>query len=348
LKSFNKRLKLNLSAIIYARHCRATGIAVVLIMTLILTPLFTGTGVAAEKITVGTLKFGSVDWLVDVIKTNKLDAKEGFSIDTLMLASNNGASVALLGNQADMVLGDWLWALDQRAVGEDFLFAPYSAAMGAIVVPPNSPIRSLADLKGKKLGVAGGALDESWLMLRAYGLKTGMGDFNKIANPVFAASPLLNQQIKTGQLDAALNFWNYVAPLEGDGYKRIIGVSSIVKGLGLDTTVPLLGFIFRQSLVDRQPKAVAGFMRAVLAAQNILLKSDAEWDRLRPKTQVTSDAEFQAMKRVYREGALLHWGTKEREAAAKLFSILTSLTDAKVVRENVKFDPAVFWSAHTY
>lgn len=322
--------------------------ALFLILIICLSAVFSGSGSAAEKITVGTLKFGSVDWLVDVIKTNRLDVKEGFNIDTLMLASNNGASVALLGNQADMVLGDWFWALDQRAVGEDFLFAPYSAAQGAIVVPPNSPIRALADLKGKKLGVAGGPLDESWLMLRAYGLKTGMGDFSKITNPIFAASPLLNQQIKAGQLDAVLNFWNYVAPLEGDGYRRIIGVSSLVKGLGLDGTVPLLGFLFRQSLVDRQPKVVTGFMKAVLAAQNILLKSDTEWNRLRPKMQVASDAEFQSMKRVYREGALLHWGAQEREAAAQLFSILTSLGDTQVVREGVKFDPSVFWSAWTY
>jgi len=46
--------------------------------------------------------------------------------------------------------------------------------------------------------------------------------------------------------------------------------------------------------------------------------------------------------------ALLHWGTKEREAAAKLFLILTSLGDARVVRENVKFNPAVFWSGLVY
>jgi hypothetical protein len=41
-------------------------------------------------------------------------------------------------------------------------------------------------------------------------------------------------------------------------------------------------------------------------------------------------------------------GPKEREAAAKLFSVLTSLGDAQAVRENVKFDPAVFWSALVY
>ena len=305
---------------------------------------FTVAGAAPTKIIVGTLQFGSVDWLVDVIKTHKLDGKEGVAVETLPLASNNGASVALLGNQADMVLGDWVWALDQRAVGEDFLFAPYSATLGAIVVPPDSPIRTLADLKGKKLGVSGGPLDESWLMLRAYGLKMGMGDFSKTTEPVFAAAPLLSQQIKAGQLDAVLNSWNYAAPLEGSGFRRVIGISSLVKGLGLDTTVPLLGFLFRQSLATRQPDAVAGFLRAVRTAQGILLTSDAEWDRLRPKMRVNSDAEFQALRRVYREGALPHWGPKERDDAGKLFAILTSLSGSGVVKEQVKFDKAVFWS----
>jgi NitT/TauT family transport system substrate-binding protein len=341
---------LNLLSVVRRTLFRPSKLTVLLYLSLILgsASSLTVTSEAAEKITVGTLKFGSVDWLVDVIKANKLDVKEGITVETLVLASNNAASVALLGNQADVVLGDWFWALDQRAVGEDFLFAPYSAAMGAIVVPPDSRISSLAELKGKKLGVAGGAVDESWLLLRAYGLKTGLGEFSKITEPVFAAPPLLNQQIKAGQLPAVLNFWNYVAPLEGAGYKRIIGVSSLIKGIGLDTTVPLLGFIFRQSLADKNPGTVAGFMRAVLAAQNILLKSDAEWDRLRPKMQVASDAEFQAMRRVYREGALLHWGTQERDAAAKLFSILTSLGGSPVVRENVKFDNAVFWGGLVY
>jgi NitT/TauT family transport system substrate-binding protein len=88
---------------------------------------------------------------------------------------------------------------------------------------------------------------------------------------------------------------------------------------------------------------VAGFLRAVRAAQSILLTSDAEWDRLRPKMRVNSDAEFQALRRVYREGALLHWGPKERADAGKLFAILTSLSGSGVVKAQVKFDKAVFW-----
>lgn len=60
-------------------------------------------------------------------------------------------------------------------------------------------------------------------------------------------------------------------------------------------------------------------MRGVRAAQDILLKSESEWDRLRPKMQVASDAEFQGMKKVYREGALLHRGRKNVKLRPSFF-----------------------------
>ncbi len=46
-------------------------------------------------------------------------------------------------------------------------FLPYSSTEGALMVPGDSPVRSVADLAGKRLGVAGGPLDKNWLLLRA-------------------------------------------------------------------------------------------------------------------------------------------------------------------------------------
>ncbi len=300
----------------------------------------------AQTIRVGVLQYGSVDWLVDVIKDHKLDEKEGFTLRTTPLASNNAAHVALLGGEADAVLTDWFWVLRQRAIGEDFVFFPYLATQGAVMAPPGSPINSVTDLKGRKIGVAGSPLDKSWLMLRAYGLQLGIGDLNKTADPVFAAPPLLDQQLKAGRLDAVLNFWHYAAPLESAGYKRVISIPALVKGLGIDTAVPILGFVFRQALADRDPVAFNGFARAVMAAQKLLVESDAEWDRLRPRNprmKDASDSEFRALRQAYREGRLEHWGVRERQAAAKLFDILIRVGGPEVVGEGVQFDEAVFW-----
>ena len=74
---------------------------------------------AAETLKVGVLKFGTVNWLMDVIKHHKLDRKNGFELEILPLASKNATSVALLSGEADSIVTDWLWALRERARGGD-------------------------------------------------------------------------------------------------------------------------------------------------------------------------------------------------------------------------------------
>ena len=100
------------------------------------------------------------------------------------------------------------------------------------MVPPNSPIKTLTDLKGKKLGVAGGPLDKSWLLIVAYALRTANLDLRTDTTQVFGAPPLLAEKAKQGEIDAVLNFWPYAARLEAAGFKQLIGIEDVVSELG--------------------------------------------------------------------------------------------------------------------
>ena len=126
---------------------------------------------AAGELRVASLKFGSLSWLLETIRAEGLAEKAGVNVIVVEVATNQAGPVALLSGEADVIVSDWPWALRQRAMGEHVKFAPYSSALGAVMVAPDSPIKKLADLKGKKLGVAGGAIDKSWLLLRAYSQK---------------------------------------------------------------------------------------------------------------------------------------------------------------------------------
>ena len=94
--------------------------------------------------------------------------------------------------QADVIVSDWTWALRQRARGDDLKFFPYSSALGSLMVPKGSTIKSLSDLTGKKIGVAGTGIDKSWILLRAYSRKTLGKDVADFAEPVFGAAPLIS------------------------------------------------------------------------------------------------------------------------------------------------------------
>ncbi len=301
----------------------------------------------ADSVRAGILKFGTVEWLLSVIQEHKLDKAEGYDLNTLALASNNALQVALLGGEADVIVTDWFWVLRQRTAGDDFQFAPYSTAVGAVMVPKDSAIKSVADLKGKKIGVAGGPLDKSWLLLRARSIDTSAGDLIQTARPIYGAPPLLNQQIIYGDVDALLTYWHFAAQLEAAGFKRLASVSELMKEVGLKTEIPLIGFAFPGKLAKAKPDLIAGFLRSAHAAQEILLKSDAEWERLRPLMRPANDAEFIAMRDRYREGITFAWGPDQQAEAAKLFAILARVGAEELTGKNVTFDPQIFWQSPT-
>jgi ABC-type nitrate/sulfonate/bicarbonate transport system substrate-binding protein len=88
--------------------------------------------------------------------------------------------------------------LGASALGDNLVFYPYSSALGAVMVPANSPIKGIADLKGKKLGVAGGPLDKSWLLLQALARRSGI-DLKTEAAIAYGAPPLLTQKALQGE-----------------------------------------------------------------------------------------------------------------------------------------------------
>ena len=136
---------------------------------------------------VGVLKFGTVSWELDVLRRHGLDRAHGVQVEPLELAGKDGAAVALQGGAVDVILTDWLWVARRRALGGDFTFVPHSHATGGVMVKKGGDIKSIADLKGRKIGIGGGPVDKSWLVLRAYARKTAGLDLAKEAQPVFAA-----------------------------------------------------------------------------------------------------------------------------------------------------------------
>ena len=171
---------------------------------------------AADRIRLAVQKTGTLAWELDVIKTHGLDRKLDLVIEPIELASTEAGKIALKGGSADLMLSDWLWVARERSLGDGLVFYPSSSTLGAVMVPAQSSIRELIDLKGKRLAVAGGPLDKSWLLLQAWARRAGV-DLRKQATVVYGAPPLLTEKALQGEIDATLTFWNFCANLESKG-----------------------------------------------------------------------------------------------------------------------------------
>lgn len=302
----------------------------------------------AGTLKVGVIKYGTVNWELDVVKTHGLDTAEGVTLELLQLAGKNATSVALQAGEADIIVTDWIWVSRQRAEGASYTFVPYSHAVGAVMVPADSPLRSIEDLKGKRLGIAGGPLDKSWLLLRGLASEQHGIDLEREAETVFAAPPLLNEEILAGRLDAVLNFWHFTARLEAAGLRRVMGVDEITRALGVDSPVPLIGFVFDAAWAEANRDRILGLLRASQRAKAILRDSDAEWERLRPLMKAKDEATFQALRAGYRRGIPERWGAGERADAERIFRVLAEQGGDKLVGRSKALQDGTFWPHFTY
>lgn len=291
---------------------------------------------------VASLRFGSLSWVLETIRLEGLAKKAGLDLTIIDVATNQAGPVALLSGDADIIVSDWPWALRQRGLGENLQFAPYSSALGAVMVPKDSSIATLADLEGKKLGVAGSPIDKSWLLLRAYSRNTMGKDLYDVAEPVYGAPPLLTEELRAGRIDAVLNFWTYAARLEGSGFKRLIGMDTVVKGLGVDPVPPLVGFIWREETEKKKGPAIAAFLDVIAKANAILAQSDEAWDHIRELVKPADDAEFASIKAFYREGIPGPWTKADTRSAQKLTQVLKNAGAGAFIGDNTRFDAKLF------
>jgi NitT/TauT family transport system substrate-binding protein len=293
---------------------------------------------------IGVLKFGTVNWELDVIKHHGLDVAGGFELEAVPYGSGQATKIALLGGDVEGIVSDWLWVARQRSEGRPFVMVPYSSAVGAIIVQKNGAVASLADLEGKRIGVAGGPLDKSWLLLRGLTRRDFGFDPQTDSRPAFGAPPLLSQKLIDGELDAVINYWHHAARLEAQHYPRLVGIDEVMAALGVDARVPALGYVFAEAFVLENPELVAAFAAASAEAKMILAQSDAEWERLAPLTGAEDAATLAVLKTRFVEGIPPEPGALPIGAAGNLFAILAELGVRDLVGDAETLAPGTFWA----
>jgi NitT/TauT family transport system substrate-binding protein len=298
---------------------------------------------ASDRIRVAAQTTGTLAWELDVLRAHGLDRDAGLAIETTQLASTEAGKIALMGGSADVIVSDWLWVARERALGSDLVFYPYSSTLGAVMVPPNSPIQSLGDLQGKKLGIAGGPLDKSWLLLRAVAKRSGV-DLKAQAQIAYGAPPLLSQKALQGETDATLTFWNFCAELEAHGMKRAVLMENVIKELGAKGPVAMVGYVFSAKFAQQNHAALAHFFAATRKAKDILGASPAEWQRLAPRIGAKDAAALDIYRQRYLEGIPHRPVADELTDAQALYKVLAGIGGPELVGPAHELDAGAFYN----
>jgi NitT/TauT family transport system substrate-binding protein len=279
---------------------------------------------AADTLRVGLQKTGTFAWQLDVIKRHGLATAANLDLKLTEMSSADAGKLALNAGSVDVAVVDWLWVARERALGTRLQFYPYSTAIGAIMTRQDASLRSLADLKGKTLSIAGGPLDKSWHIVQAAAIRRGL-NLKRDVTLQYGAPPLMFQKTLQGESQANLNYWNFCARLEARGYRRLYDVREAQTELGLKEPLALTGYVFSEKFAASHKDASERFLTVVQKANDILLQSDAEWEALRPLMQAEDQATFLAYRDRTREGVPRRTIPAEEADARMLFRTLADI-----------------------
>lgn len=299
---------------------------------------------AAGSIRIAVQKTGTFAWELAVIRAHGLDRQADLAIEVTELASPEAGKIALRAGNADIMVSDWLWVSRERELGAKLVFYPYSSALGAVMVQASSPIKSLADLKGRKLAIAGGPIDKSWLLLQAAARQDGI-DLKSEAAVVYGAPPLLAAKTLDGEMDATLNYWNFCAALEAKGFRRLTGIEEILPRLGAQGRIAMIGYVFDEGWAGANRDALARFIAITRKAKEMLASSDEEWEKIAPLTGASDAATLRVYRDRYREGIPRRLMAEEEADARVLYRVLAKAGGRELVGPASELNTGTFYHA---
>jgi ABC-type nitrate/sulfonate/bicarbonate transport system substrate-binding protein len=240
--------------------------SVLRLMTNLMVATLLATGTAhAQKIKVGYWTSGFSLGYGAVMEQMKFAEKEGLDVEWVKFAEVNGPTRAMVSQTIDLAFGAPSTAsMSIAADGVPVKIVLASQiAEAQIVVPAGSPIKSVADLKGKKIGMSppGSATHAiaSSVLKGVYGMQPG--DYSVVPGNEGRLAQFLLQK----EVDAAVIRSVTIAQMSDDfKLTRLASVVEDWKKLTKGAAAPILAVtIVHSDYVAKNPEAVAKFIAAM-------------------------------------------------------------------------------------
>ncbi|GAA4144790.1 ABC transporter substrate-binding protein [Actinomadura keratinilytica] len=224
-------------------------------------------GLEQSEITVGTMLVGDTAPLQLAISRGLFKA-EGLTVKTQVINGGAEAIPRLKSGQLDISFGNYVsffnaaatGALKVKVVAEASQTAPKTHTL---LVAKDSPIRSIADLKGKKIGV-NTKRNVGTLLVRSAAKPAGV-ELDEDKNFVEVPPPNMEAALKSGSVDAVQAIEPFGTQIQQKlGARLLADLSS-----GATADFPLAGYATTEEFANKNPKTVAAFQRAIVKAQGM-------------------------------------------------------------------------------
>ncbi|MEQ1695097.1 MAG: ABC transporter substrate-binding protein [Hyphomicrobiaceae bacterium] len=246
---------------------------------------------ADDVIRVGNLKlahFGAISYMEEIAPSC------GLKIQLKIFAKGLDIMQAIIAGELDAGASASEAAISGRAAGTAInVVAGFAKGGARLVASPESGIKTIADLKGKKVGVTRGGIQEVLLaaVLGAAGI-TSSDQAGKDVQIIFLSFPDLNQALLNKQIDAMMQ----TEPQSSQAIGNKFGVE-VMKPYDTPIGSPVRTLVMTEKYIKENPVASQKFLNCFVKATKTFMDEPATAEKFVTqslfKGQVTS-ADFQA------------------------------------------------------
>jgi NitT/TauT family transport system substrate-binding protein len=247
---------------------------------------------------------------------------EGYDVTLLAVGGSNEAAIQVSAGNAEVGAaspGEAVIGIQSGQLKIRYFYDLYYANIWSVAVPPDSPIKQLADLRGKKLGVQ--SMGSAGITFaKAFVKEAGLDPQKDITFlPVGLGAQAItsvNQKLVDGVV-----FWDAaLAKLAFSGLKlREVPASNDLR------TLPDVGLLARTDAIEKNPKMLVGIARAIAKGYDYSMANPAAatmltW-KVYPEARSKNPDAVEALKEgiAVNQGRLAIWNSEKVGAKHGLF-----------------------------
>jgi ABC-type nitrate/sulfonate/bicarbonate transport system substrate-binding protein len=246
---------------------------------------------------------------IKVMQDTGIAAKHHLKVEPQMMAGPEALYTRMLAPGFQVGFGAWAKIAQLRAAGHHLVnvFSMYGYT-NDVLVKNDSPYRSLADLKGKRVGQFGGPGAGTTLMYRLEAKKFFGYDPQKDAQPFFGAPGLLAGQLGKGQLDGALLLDPVLDQLLLTGQYRSIGNLGQIWRQRTGQSPMLVSINMNEDWANANPQVARNFVAAYSEAQKYIKTHPQVWKGLAASVGIKDPKGVALLRKRVQPALLDTWG----------------------------------------
>ena len=264
-----------------------------LVCTLLLAPLAwlptLGHAQPPAKVKVAAIE-GTQLFPLHILQTKGIADKYRLQIEETRAAGPQGLYTIMQTGDFQVAFGGWLTNALMRAQGHKVInvYSVYGYT-NDVLVRVDSPLKSIADLKGKRIGFFGGPNAHTTWLLRLEGVKFFGFDPMKESKPQYGAPPLLIGMLERGDLDAILILDPQVVQMLETGKFRSIGNTGDIWREKTGQNPMLVAVTLNETWAKANPAVVKRFVAAFKEALEHLKTHPEVWPDLAKSMGIKTD-----------------------------------------------------------